>query len=198
LQDINRCRLYLQVFFISYITDHSGHNIKDWFKRGHQHNSNSKWEWPVQQRPTSWKAWKQAVDEVLSCDGILTQQLGQWYREHHRQLRWYLDCRAITLWQCDGEKWFQHALITLGRLRLNPVGQEAERHASTQLSHVTVTSIQRRYITITDKTNIIDITPANITHIVQYQSSVGECFFVLPRHVQRLVGNIPPLQLPNA
>jgi hypothetical protein len=25
-----------------------------------------------------------------------------------------------------------------------------------------------------------------------------ECFFALPRHVQRLVGNIPPHQLPNA
>jgi hypothetical protein len=78
------------------------------------------------------------------------------------------------------------------------VGKEAERHASTQLSHVAVTSIQRRYITITDNTNIIDITPANITPIVQYQSSLCECFFALPRHVQRLFGNIPPSQLPKA
>jgi hypothetical protein len=69
---------------------------------------------------------------------------------------------------------------------------------STQLSHVTVTSIQRRYITIIDKTNIIDIIPANITPTVQYQSSLGECFFALPMHAQRLVGNIPPSQLPNA
>jgi hypothetical protein len=69
---------------------------------------------------------------------------------------------------------------------------------STQLSHVEVTSIQRRYITITDKTNTIDITPANITPFVQYQSSLGECYFAFPRHVQRLVGNIPPSRLPNA
>jgi hypothetical protein len=34
--------------------------------------------------------------------------------------------------------------------------------------------IQRRYITITDNTNIIDITPASIAQIVQYQSSLGE------------------------
>jgi hypothetical protein len=56
-QEINRCRLYLQVFFLSDITDHSGHNIEDWVKQGHNQNSNSnsniKWEWPVQQRPTS-------------------------------------------------------------------------------------------------------------------------------------------------
>jgi hypothetical protein len=68
---------------------------------------------------------------------------------------------------------------------------------STQLSHVAATSIKRRYITITDKTNIIYITPASIAPIVQYQSSLGECFFALPRHVQRLVGNIPPYQLPT-
>jgi hypothetical protein len=198
LQDINRCRLYLQVFFLSDITDHSGHTIEDWVKQGHNQNNNSKWEWPVQQRPTSWKAWKQAVDEVLSCDGVRTKHLGQWYIKHHRQQRWYLNCRAITLWQCDIGKWFQHAPITFGRLCFEPVGQEAERHASTQLSHVAVTSIQRRYITITDNTNIIDITPASIAPIVQYQSSLGECFFALPRRVHRLVGNIPPPQLPTA
>jgi hypothetical protein len=63
--------------------------------------------------------------------------------------------------------------------------------------HVAAISRQRRYITITDKTNIIDITPASITPSVQYQSSLGEFFFALPRHVQRLVGNIPPHQLPT-
>jgi hypothetical protein len=137
------------------------------------------------------------VDEVLSYDGFLTKHLGQWYREHHRQQRWYLDCRARTLWQCDGGKWFQHAPITFGRLRFEPVGQEAKRHASTQLSHVAATSIQYRYITTTYRTTIIDITPASIAPVVQYQPSLGECFFALPMHVQRLVGNIPPYQLPT-
>jgi hypothetical protein len=128
----------LQVFFLSDITDHIGGSIEDWIKQGHKQNSNSKWEWewPVQQRPTSWKAWKQAVDEVLSCDGALTQHLGQWHIEHQRQQRWYLDCMARTLWQCDGGKWFQHAPITFVRLRFEPVGQEAERRAGTQLSDV--------------------------------------------------------------
>jgi hypothetical protein len=197
LQEINRCQLYLQVFFLSVITDRIGRNIEDWVKQGHNQNSNIKWEWPVQQRPTSWKAWKQVVDEVLSCNGALTQHIGQWYREHHRQQRWYLDCRARTLWQCDGVKWFQHAPITFGRLRFEAVGQEAERHAGTQLSHVAAILRQRRYITITEKTNIIDITPASIAQIVQYQSSLGECFFSLPMHVKCLVGNIPPHQLPT-
>jgi hypothetical protein len=62
---------------------------------------------------------------------------------------------------------------------------------------VAVTSIQRRYITITDKTNIIDITPEKIAPIVNYQSLLGECLCALSMHVQRLVGSIPPSQLPN-
>jgi hypothetical protein len=198
LQDINRCRLYLQVFFLSDITNHSGHNIEDWVKQGHTQNSNSKLEWPVQKRPTSWNTWKQAVDKVLSCDGFLTQHIGQWYIEHHHQQRWYLDFRARTLWQHDGGKFSQHASITFECLQFEPVEQEAERHASTQLPHVAVTSIQHRYITIIDKTNIIYITPARIAPIVQYQSSRGECFFAFPMHVQLLVGNLPPPQLPAA
>jgi hypothetical protein len=48
LQDINRCRLYLQVFFLSDIKDRSGHNIGDWVKQGHKQNININWEWPVQ------------------------------------------------------------------------------------------------------------------------------------------------------
>jgi hypothetical protein len=29
-----------------------------------------------------------------------------------------------------------------------------------------------------------------------YTSNIGECFHVLPKHVRRLVGNIPDLDLP--
>jgi hypothetical protein len=58
-------------------------------------------------------------------------------------------------------------------------------------------SRQRRYITIIENTNIIDITPASTAPIVQYKSSLGECFFALSRQVQRLAGNIPPYQIPT-
>jgi hypothetical protein len=52
LQDTNRCKLYFQVFFLSDMTYHIGNNIEYWVKQGHRQNRNSKWEWPVQQRPT--------------------------------------------------------------------------------------------------------------------------------------------------
>jgi hypothetical protein len=52
MKDVNRCRIYLQVFHISDITDLSGNNIEEWVKRGkRQSNRTRKWNWPVQQRP---------------------------------------------------------------------------------------------------------------------------------------------------
>jgi hypothetical protein len=54
LKDVNRCRIYLQVFHVSNITDLAGKTIEEWAKRGkRQSNRTSKWNWPVQQRPPS-------------------------------------------------------------------------------------------------------------------------------------------------
>jgi hypothetical protein len=52
LKDVSRCRIYLQVFHVSDITDLSGNTIEEWVKRGKsQSNRTSKCNWPVQQRP---------------------------------------------------------------------------------------------------------------------------------------------------
>jgi hypothetical protein len=50
VKDVNICRIYLQVFHVSDITDLADNNIEDWAKRGkRQNNRTSKWNWPVQQ-----------------------------------------------------------------------------------------------------------------------------------------------------
>jgi hypothetical protein len=59
--EINICILNFQVFFTSDITYNSGKNLEPWVLKGQiQSTRKSTWEWSVQQRPTSWKAWKQA------------------------------------------------------------------------------------------------------------------------------------------
>jgi hypothetical protein len=84
IQEINRCRLYLQVFFTSDIVDNSGKNLEPWVLKGQRQSTRkSIWEWPVQQRPTSWKNWKQAITELFAQDGSMLQPLGHWYVEHH-------------------------------------------------------------------------------------------------------------------
>jgi hypothetical protein len=52
MKDVNRCRIYLQVFHVSDITDLAGNTKEEWAKRGkHQSNRTSKWNWPIQQSP---------------------------------------------------------------------------------------------------------------------------------------------------
>jgi hypothetical protein len=63
LKCINRCSIYLRVFYVSYISTHNGQGITDWARNGrHDGGRNSSWEWPVQQRPSSWKGWKLALE----------------------------------------------------------------------------------------------------------------------------------------
>jgi hypothetical protein len=55
MREINRCRLYLQVFFTSDIADNSGKNLEPWVLKGQRQFTRKRiweWEWPVQQRPT--------------------------------------------------------------------------------------------------------------------------------------------------
>jgi hypothetical protein len=75
LKDINYCRIYLQAFFISDITKLEGNNIQEWV--GHvqkQAGRQSTWEWPIQQQPIAWKAWKTALG-YLAHDGHIGNKL---------------------------------------------------------------------------------------------------------------------------
>jgi hypothetical protein len=76
LKEINRCRVYLRVFFISNIYTHDGQRITDWARKGRRDGGRkSSWAWPVQQLPTLWRAWKLALD-YLAPDGCVVSQLG--------------------------------------------------------------------------------------------------------------------------
>jgi hypothetical protein len=58
LKEINYCCIiYLQASFISDITNLEGNNIEKWTSRGQrQVGHQSTWDWPIHQRPLSWKA----------------------------------------------------------------------------------------------------------------------------------------------
>jgi hypothetical protein len=34
-------------------------------------------------------------------------------------------------------------------------------------------------------------------HVIYYTSGIGDSFHILPRHIHRLVGNIPEIEIPN-
>jgi hypothetical protein len=69
LKEINRCRIYLRVFYISDIASHDRQGITDWERKGRRYvGRKSSWAWPAQQRPTSWKAWKLTLDHLSPDD----------------------------------------------------------------------------------------------------------------------------------
>jgi hypothetical protein len=52
MRSVNICRICLQAFYTSDITDLEGNTIEEWAKQGErQANRMSKWNWAVQQRP---------------------------------------------------------------------------------------------------------------------------------------------------
>jgi hypothetical protein len=63
---INRCRLYLQVFFTSDIAGNRGKNLEPHMLKGQrQNNRRRKWGWSVHQQPTLWK-WKHAINDLFA------------------------------------------------------------------------------------------------------------------------------------
>jgi hypothetical protein len=54
-----------------------------------------------------------------------------------------------------------------------------------------------RYMEIAHKYKINETQMEVIEHVIEYTSGIGETFHMLLRHVQRPVGNIPELDIPN-
>jgi hypothetical protein len=126
MKDINRCRMYLQVFYLSDVTAIAGHHIEAWVIKGKRDNMmSSKWEWPIQQRPptAAWKVWNKAIEEAFTEEEDITHQLGEWYDEGgHQQTEWHLDAREGTLYRCKDGKWERHKAKQRGRLRFENEG----------------------------------------------------------------------------
>jgi hypothetical protein len=85
---INRCRVYLRVFFLLDIVNIQGDTIEEWAITGERSNARySMWHWPVQQKPprTMWNKWKAALIAVFNDETTLTAPMGDWLHMHTHQ-----------------------------------------------------------------------------------------------------------------
>jgi hypothetical protein len=120
LKEINYCRIYLQSFYLSDITNIKGNTIESWVGRGQkQAGRQSTWEWPVQQIPIAWKAWKEAL-EYLAPDGDIGEPLGEWKSGHHQIMEWYFDAQSSALYHHIEGVWTRHDAMNIGRLIFRP------------------------------------------------------------------------------
>jgi hypothetical protein len=128
LKEINYCRIYLQVFFLSYITNIQGNKITAWAGRGQKQSwRQSTWDWPVQQRPIAWKAWKAAL-EYLAPDGDIGDPLGECKSDHRQIMEWYLDAPSSALYHRVEGGWTRHDATNIGRLSFLPEANSCDEH----------------------------------------------------------------------
>jgi hypothetical protein len=94
LIDINRCHVYLRVFFLSDIVNIQGDTIEEWAIKGDRSNArHSTLHWPVQQKPPikMWNKCKASLIGVLNDETKLTAPMGEWLNTHnHQETEWWL------------------------------------------------------------------------------------------------------------
>ena len=83
IETINRCRLYLRVFFLSDIVSGNGQYIIPDIVRGEKFEQlKSRWQWPRKPKPpkSSWNLWDIAITEVWAKSESLRLRhlLGNW------------------------------------------------------------------------------------------------------------------------
>jgi hypothetical protein len=161
LKEIKYCRIYLQVFYLSDITNTKGNNIAAWEGRGQKQSVlRSTWEWPVKKRPTAWKAWKAAM-EYLSPDGNIGDPLGEWKSDHHQIMEWYLDAQSNTLYHHIKGLWTRYDAMNIGRLRSRPEPHSCDK--PNLCTYVVEVNERTRYMEIVRKYKINET-----DHVITY------------------------------
>jgi hypothetical protein len=108
LKILNRCRVYLQVIFVSDIADATGTIVLNSIKHGRLAGTRkSNLNWPAQPRPPSstWSQWRTAIAN-LEENGHLAQPLGEWRLPSHQQWDCYYYTATKAVYQRQDEQWF--------------------------------------------------------------------------------------------
>jgi hypothetical protein len=200
MRDANICRIYLRAFYISDITDLGEKSVEEWAKQEkRQETRTSKWKWRVQQSPpaAAWKHWQLALQCITSEDGDLFQHLGPWgdIKNSHQNTEWNLDAGAMTLYRHKEGMWTTHGAVNYGRIRFESAGVTmAERF---HITHRADGTQRRRQIELSELHAIhsYEVEGGHNPRESIYTSEIEECFRALPKHVRRLVGNIPDIVL---
>jgi hypothetical protein len=117
---IHRCRIFLQVEVLSYISDAAGKSILDaWLVPNIKKPSHSIKKWPKQSNPgkEAWKIWRRFITEAfMSHNGKLRIALGKWTRVNStRSYYSYRNVEASTLYTKSPEgTWRSHILQCAG------------------------------------------------------------------------------------
>jgi hypothetical protein len=180
MKDINRRRIYLQVFYTSDIMNLAVNIIEEWAKQGkRQINRMSKWNWPLQQSPRvrALKNWANALQGIVSEDGDLYSSLGPWKAktQKHQMIEWNLDATTLSLFRHHEGVWTKHRAINYGRLRFELTGTATEEPRC--ITHEAEGVQRRRQIDLTEVHAVAEGAPEGGNDPAEsiYTSEIGEC-----------------------
>jgi hypothetical protein len=127
----------------------------------------------------------------------LYQQLGLWeeIKNTHQYTEWNLDARTMSLYRYNDGVWKKHRAVNYGRLRF-----ESTEVVMTEPRHIThkADGMQRRQQIELSEIHAVqpyESEGGNDPADIIYTSEIQKCFHALPKHVRRLVGNIPEIAL---
>jgi hypothetical protein len=190
--NINRCRVYLRVFFLSDIVNIQGDTIKEWAITGERSNArHSTWHWRVQQKPprNMWNKWKAALRAVFNDETTLIAPMGDWmHMENHQEYECWLSVQDKFIYRQNSGEWSQFSQLNIGRLRFSTTPRIVPQ--PNLFSHRIQVTHRTHYHEVAAKVNIVRRSNVGPTHIHNYTSGIGLSFLALPRQIQRLTGAI--------
>jgi len=118
---LNRCRMYLQVVFISEICNGTGTQIAQHYWEGQKTTSISPYNWPRTHIPTQakWNVWRQRLTSGLSLgqSQTLALPLGQWKAHMRERPGYFIEVQGNHLLSLQDEQWRAHTRIPHRRRR---------------------------------------------------------------------------------
>ena len=117
LLKINRIRVFLQVIFMSDITNVDGTHIRPEMVKMQRNARKSRWEWPYQYMDSrqGLKLWKKALLEICAGTTTTTLQvpLGQWRHRPHLQSTWFISsCRKRVFQKVEENSFLEYGPVS--------------------------------------------------------------------------------------
>jgi hypothetical protein len=102
---------------------------------------------------------------------------------------WCYNSEDKTIYHHTNRQWEQRQAKNIGRLRFFKESTPCDN--PTRFTHIIDIKLRATYIEIVHQDEVAHYVEAQPTPLNTYISGIGNCIHALPKHVQRLFGNIP-------
>jgi hypothetical protein len=143
-----------------------------------------------------WNKWKAALIEVSNGKTTLPAPMGDWLdTQTHQESEWWLSVQERSIYRQNNGEWSQYAQQKFGRLQFSKTPRIVP-HPNHCSHKIQVTQISQ-YHEVAAEINISPRQNVSSTSYHNYASGIGLSFLTIPRHIQRLTGDIPALPTPS-